>query len=269
MRKQQPIGIVDSGVGGLTVARVLLRRLPREKMVYLGDTANVPYGPKSVAELLQITKQNLSFLADQGVKLVIAACNTTSSVSLPILGSMYREIPVVGVVEPGARAAVRHTRNRRVGVIATEATVNSGAHLRQIQALDPAVQVFSQACPLFVPLVEKGQANSTQAREAARQYLRPLQEQGVDTLVLGCTHYPFLLGVLREVLGPGVSIVDPAEETINEVESLLERAGGLNDGPVREKGEHRYLATGPVESFSRVAGLMLEGFVPEVETVTV
>lgn len=269
MQTQQPIGIFDSGVGGLTVARVLFDNLPREQVIYLGDTANVPYGSKSVSELVRISEQILSFLVDQKVKLVVAACNTSSSISLPALGGYFNGVPVVGVIEPGARAAVQQTKSGRIGVIATEATVRSRSHQIAVQSIDPSVQVFSQACPLFVPLVESGEVSGSETKKVAAEYLRPIQDAGIDTLVLGCTHYPYLSDVLQQILGSEVTLVDPAGETIKEVIALLSRVGGFNNGPEREWSDHRYLATGPVESFYQVAPRLLEGYVPMVQTVSI
>jgi len=216
----QPIGVFDSGVGGLSVVRQILKQLPDESIVYFGDTARVPYGPRPSAEIIAFGDQILSFLLRFDVKVVVAACNTSTSVSLPVLRRKYH-LPLLGVVEPGVRAALQVTGNRRIGVLATAATVNSGSYNRGFQAYDPGVTVFAQACPQFVPLVESGKIDGPEIRAVVRQYLQPLQDAGVDTIVLGCTHYPFLAPVIRELAGEAVEVVDPAEETVKELAALL------------------------------------------------
>ncbi|KKM08990.1 glutamate racemase [Clostridiales bacterium PH28_bin88] len=251
-----PLGVFDSGVGGLTVAGEIFRQLPAEEIVYLGDTAHVPYGPRAVEELIGFADEIVDFLISQGAKAIVDACNTTSSVALEFLLSKY-DIPIIGVVEPGVKAALRHTVSGRVGVIATEATIMSAAHRRKVQQLEPAVQVYGQACPLFVPLVESGETNSGKVRQVAREYLAPLMDQGIDTLILGCTHYPFLVPVLKEVLGPDVNLVDPAWETVRQLGRLLEEKGltGRDKGTVSP--QHRFYVTGAVEPFREVGQRLL------------
>lgn len=258
MDEIQPIGIFDSGVGGLTVVRFLFRELPEERIIYFGDTAHLPYGSRTPEELIAFGEEIVSFLLQFGVKAVVAACNTSSSVSLPHLQKKF-PIPILGVLEPGVRAAIRVTRNKRVGVIATAATVNSGAYLRAFERQGPEVKVFAKACPLFVPLVETGRTESPEARDAANEYLAPLKEAGIDTLVLGCTHYPFLAKVIGEVLGPEVKLVDPAEETVRELAMLLNKGaekgscsrpgkrGGGNGVPA--SNGHLFFTSGSATSF--------------------
>ncbi len=249
-----PIGIFDSGVGGLTVVKHVLVSLPGVPVLYFGDTAHVPYGGRAPEEIISFGDQIVSFLLGLGAGIIVAACNTSSSISLPVLRRKYN-VPFLGVVEPGVRAALRVTRSLRIGVLATAATVQSGAYLRCFRALNPEARVFLQACPLFVPFVEAGMLTGPEVREAARSYLAPLLEAGVDTIILGCTHYPFLMPVLAEIAGPEVFLVDPAEETVRELVGLYaELAGGL---PPPSRARHRFFASGPVDSFYTVGRLLL------------
>ncbi len=227
--RERPIGIFDSGLGGLTVLKALMDRLPAEHTVYLGDTARLPYGTKSPDTVMRYSLQNTSFLAGQGVKLLVVACNTASATSLPVLVRRYR-VPVVGVIEPGARAAVGKTRNGRIGVIGTSATVGSRAYDKAIARLAPEARVVSRACPLFVPLAEEGWTDNDVARLTAGVYLEPLAGEGIDTLLLGCTHYPLLRGVIGEAAGAGVELIDSAQETAEEVARLLSSTGLAREG---------------------------------------
>lgn len=260
MEEVQPIGIFDSGVGGLTVVRFIFKKLPGERIVYFGDTAHLPYGSRTPEELIAFGEGIVSFLLQFRVKAIVAACNTSSSVSLPYLKKKF-QVPLLGVLEPGVRAALSVTRNKRVGVIATAATVNSGAYPRAFAKEDPDVKVFVQACPLFVPLVEAGLVDSQEARDAAREYLTPLKEEGIDTLVLGCTHYPFLAPVITEVLGEEVRLVDPAEETVKELAALLGRGGekGAESASGSSDG-HLFFTSGPAASFYSVGKRFLGEF---------
>lgn len=247
------IGVFDSGVGGLTVFKELLELLPDEQLVYLGDTARVPYGTKSPRTVLRYALEAAGFLVGQQVKMLVVACNTASSVALPALEEQF-SLPVVGVIEPGARRAVQLTRNRRVGVIGTEGTVKSGAYTRAIQALAPDIEVFAAPCPLFVPLAEEGWAEHAVARLAAAEYLAPLAAQGIDTLVLGCTHYPLLKNTLRAVLGEGVELVDSAEETARTVAALLRERDLTRRG---RPAAPRFFVTDVPTRFERVGGAFL------------
>jgi glutamate racemase len=216
----QPLGMFDSGIGGLTVLDAIARRLPAERIVYFGDTARLPYGTKSRETVTRFSREIVGFLMTKKPKLIVVACNTASAYSLPVIRKMV-DVPVIGVVEPGAGAALRATRNNRIGVIGTRATIDSGAYLEAIQTRKAGAKVFSKACPLFVPLIEEGWIESPITLEVARQYLDPLTACGIDTLILGCTHYPLLKGVLEKVVEPGVVMVDSAEETAKEVEQVL------------------------------------------------
>jgi glutamate racemase len=218
----RPIGVFDSGVGGLTVLRALRARFPDESMVYLGDTARVPYGTKSAEVVTRYSLRNAAFLTAQDVKLLVVACNTASSVAIPALRASL-EIPVVGVIEPGARAAARVSRSGKVGVVGTPGTIASGAYQRALTAERPDLRIQVQACPLFVPLAEEGWVQGEVPRLVAREYLAPMRQAGIDTLVLGCTHYPLLRGVVTEALGPEVTLVDSADATADEVDALLAR----------------------------------------------
>jgi glutamate racemase len=224
MRGEEAIGVFDSGVGGLTVVHALLGALPHEHLVYLGDTGRHPYGTKSAETVARYSLENAAFLAARGIKLLVVACNTASSVALEALEQRAR-VPVVGVIAPGARAAVARTRSRRVGVIGTEGTIASGAYTRALRALEPALEIYTRPCPLFVPLAEEGWVEGAIPRAVAEAYLGSLHESGIDTLVLGCTHYPLLKPVIAEVMGERVALIDSAEETAREVSAVLARHG--------------------------------------------
>jgi glutamate racemase len=245
------VGVFDSGVGGLTVVSALRRRLPRESILYLGDTARLPYGSKSPETVTRYTQTNIDFLLRRGVKAVVVACNTASALALP---QLHPEVPTWGVIEPGARQAAAVSRGR-VGVIATEATVRSDAYPRALRGLRNDLAIFSQACPLFVPLVEEGWHDDPVTEEVAARYLRPLLAAGIDTLVLGCTHYPLLVPVLQRMAGPDVTLVDSAEAVAEVV------AAGLAAQHI-EAGEHppasHLCVTDAGESFRRLAGLILK-----------
>jgi glutamate racemase len=218
--KNGAIGVFDSGIGGLTVMKELLERLPGESFIYFGDTARVPYGTKSADTVLKFSRENVAFLMEQGVKLVVVACNTASAEALPTLQE-ETEVPVIGVIQPGIQAALDATGVSRIGVIGTMATIRSNAYQAGIKRLAPETQVFARACPLFVPLAEEGWVDGEVAELVARRYLSDFHGEGVDTLVLGCTHYPLLRGVIGRVMGPGVKLVDSAVETARQVEEML------------------------------------------------
>lgn len=247
-----PIGVFDSGVGGLTVAAALRRRLPGESIVYLGDTARLPYGSKSPETVTQYTRKNVDFLLGRGVKAVVVACNTASALALPHLEP---RVPTWGVIGPGARRAAAATRGR-VGVIATQSTVRSDAYGKALRALRPGVEVTSRACPLFVPLVEEGWLDDPVTEEVARRYLGPLLAGGVDTLVLGCTHYPLLRPLLARVAGPGVTLVDSAETVAEEVAAGLAAAGLA--APPGAAADHRLYLTDTSEGFAELARRILD-----------
>jgi glutamate racemase len=243
------IGVFDSGVGGLTVVSALRRRLPGESILYLGDTARLPYGSKSPETVTRYTRRNIEFLTERGVKAVVVACNTASALALPHLEP---HVPTWGVIEPGARKAAAVSRGR-VGVIATEATVRSDAYPRALRALRPELEILSQACPLFVPLVEEGWHDDPVTEEVAGRYLRPLLNAGIDTLVLGCTHYPLLKPVLQRVAGPDVILVDSAEVVAEMVAEGIE-AGGL---AATHPPEHHFCVTDAGAGFRKLASRIL------------
>ncbi len=242
-----PIGVFDSGVGGLTVVSALTRRLPAESILYLGDTARLPYGDKSPATVRRYTRRNVDFLRARGVKAVVVACNTASALALDDLDA---GLAIWGVVEPGAAAAVAATRGR-VGVIATESTIRSDAYGRAIRRLAPSIEITSRACPLFVPLVEEGWFDDAISRQIAERYLAPLLDAAIDTLVLGCTHYPLLKPVLGQVAGGDVGLVDSAETVALDVARQLD-ALGLAAAPGTEPSHH-FCVTDSGEHFARVA----------------
>jgi glutamate racemase len=254
----RPIGVFDSGMGGLTVLRALAAKLPDERFVYLGDTARLPYGTKSAETVQAYALQATRLLLDQGVKMLVIACNTASAVALSLLQEACAPIPVIGVIEPGARAGVAATRNRRIVVIATEGTVKGGAYARAIHRLMSGVEVVQQPCQVFVALAEEGWTGSPATREAARHYLAPLFDTPAapDTLVLGCTHFPVLAAAIKEVVGAGVALVDSAETTAQAVaEALGER--GLASEAGASGSAVRFFATDSPERFARVGAIFL------------
>jgi glutamate racemase len=242
------IGIFDSGVGGLTVVHALLEALPAEHLVYLGDTGRHPYGTKSAEAVTRYSVENAEFLVARGVKLLVVACNSASAVALDTLTARHA-VPVVGVIEPGATAALARTRTGRVGVIGTDATIASGAYSRALRAHRPTVEVYTRACPLLVPLAEEGWTDGPVTRAVADTYLASLRTSGIDTLVLGCTHYPLLKPVIAEVMGGGVTLVDSAEETARAVAAVLaERGLARRGGP----GATSFFVTDVPDRFVRI-----------------
>jgi glutamate racemase len=218
--RTRPIGVFDSGIGGLTVLRALIQALPGEDFIYLGDTARLPYGTKSNEVILRYSRENSEFLLAKGIKMLVVACNTSSAVALAEI-SRLTVVPVVGVIEPGAAAAVNASRSGKIGVIGTEATIASGAYTRAIQALRPRAEIYTRACPLLVPLVEEGWTENEIAERTVAFYLESLKQSGIDTLLLGCTHYPLLRGLFERVLGPRVRLVDSAGATAAAVSKQL------------------------------------------------
>jgi glutamate racemase len=237
---ESAIGVFDSGIGGLTVLQRIMEALPKENTVYLGDTARAPYGTKSVETVLRYSFENSGFLVEKGVKIVVVACNTSTAIALrPLKDSL--SVPVVGVIEPGVRKAIETTKNKKVGVIGTEATIQSGAYT--------AVEVYSRAGPLFVPLVEEGWTDNAVVEMTVQVYLSSLKQSGIDTLILGCTHYPLLKKAIRKFMGSAVRLVDSAEETAEEVESLLKK-GTL--AKKSGKGIHSFFVTDAPDRFIKV-----------------
>jgi len=247
---RQAIAVLDSGVGGLTVAREIMRQLPKEEIIYFGDTARAPYGPRTSSEVLDFTRQIVRFLLYYDPKMFVIACNTATAAALPYIREMVG-VPVVGVIHPGARAAIKHSHTHRVGIIGTEGTIKSKAYEKALKEISPNMEVVSLACPSFVPIVEKGLYQSEEARATVRQTLQPLMETPMDCLILGCTHYPYLSGYISEVMGPSVKLISSAEETAREVSAILHE-GGLqtkrNGAP-----EHRFYCSGETPLFRRIA----------------
>jgi glutamate racemase len=259
-----PLGVFDSGIGGLTVAHALFERLPQESVIYFGDTARVPYGPKSPETVRRYSAEILAHLLHRGVKAVVVACNTSTAHALESLREQS-PVPVLGVIEPGARAAVAATRGGAIGVIGTAGTIASGAYERAIKALRPNARVVSQACPLFVPLVEEGWFDHPATELVAREYLRPLEAAGVDVLVLGCTHYPLLKPLLGRVLGASVRLIDSAEETATTVQSELTARELLADGSHRPT--HTFVVSDDEPHFRKVGARFLGERLRRVEVV--
>jgi len=264
--RESPIAVFDSGVGGLTVFRALRRRLPEEPLVYFGDTAHVPYGTKSPDTVRRLTRAHLKFLGGRGVKCAVIACNTASAVALDALSGALR-FPLIGVIDPGVRQALERTRNGRIGVLGTSTTIRSGAYQRRIARMDRRARVFAAACPLFVPLVEEGWAGHPVALRIAAAYLAPLRRARVDTVILGCTHYPLLAPVLRRVLGSRVTLVDSAEAVAGETERVLARLGLLRNRGRR--GRETFYLTDTGGQFPQVARRFLGKPVTRLVGVTV
>jgi glutamate racemase len=257
-----PIGIFDSGVGGLTVARAILDQLPNESTLYIGDTARGPYGPRPLAEVREFALETMDFLVSQGVKAIVIACNTASAAMLRDARERY-SIPVIEVIQPAVRRAVAATRSGNVGVIGTRATIDSKAYVDAFAAA-PQLNITSIACPLFVEFVERGETSGTEITKIAREYLAPVMEAKVDTLVLGCTHYPLLTGVISYVMGEGVTLVSSAEETAKDLYRTL-----VENGLLREQSAtpatHKFLATGDAKAFETLARRFLGPEVTKVE----
>lgn len=259
------IGIFDSGVGGLTVLKEIIKVLPQEDTIYLGDTARVPYGTKSPETVIRYSRQITSFLVSRDIKMLVVACNTASAVALTALKKEF-SIPIVGVIDPGASRAVAATRSGKIGVIGTAATIKSSAYAKAIKRINPEIEVVTCACPLFVPLAEEGWVDNEVARLTAGSYLQGLKEAGVDTLVLGCTHYPILKKVIAEVMGEGVTLVDSAEETARTVAGILTAKKLLR--PSTEKGNHHFYVTDVPAGFIRVGNRFLGGRLGDVYQVS-
>lgn len=248
---QQAIAVLDSGVGGLTVIGEIMRQLPKENILYFGDTARAPYGPRSPSEVLYFTKQIVDFLLLYRPKMIVLACNTATAAALePIRSSI--NVPVVGVIEPGARAAIKCSRSRTVGVIGTEGTIRSGAYVQALEDISPGIQVVSLACPGFVPLVEQGRYKSEEARNIVSDTLTPIaRHEWMDCLILGCTHYPFLSEYISDAVGPTVKLINSADETAQEISAIL-YAGGIQNRS-SGKAKHRFFCSGDPVMFRTIA----------------
>jgi len=263
-RNRAPIGVFDSGIGGLTVARAIYERLPGESTIYFGDTARVPYGPKSPETVRRYSLEILHWLLGQGVKAVVVACNTSTAHALDALRAAS-PVPVVGVIQPGARAAVKASRGGPIGVIGTVGTIASNAYARAIHARAPDARVEQLACPLFVPLIEEGWFDRTATALIAEEYLVPLREAGIDSLVLGCTHYPLIKPLLQRVMGPGVVLIDSAQETAMELSRVLERAGLA--APADRAAKHRFTVSDDEARVRQVGSRFIGERLDSVEVV--
>lgn len=252
---QQAIAILDSGVGGLTVVKEVMRQLPREKIIYFGDTARTPYGPRSSDEVRKFTEQIVDYLIKFNPKMIVIACNTATAAALDYISEKV-SIPVIGVIHPGARAAITATKTGHVGVIGTVGTIGSGAYTEALKELSPHVTVYSEACPLFVPLVEQGLYRSSETRSVVQESLVSMRSAPIDCLILGCTHYPFLTDTIQTVMGDKVKLISSAEETAREISTILYDKGKLarrDESPV-----HQFFCSGDVEIFKSIANEWLK-----------
>ena len=251
-----PVGVFDSGVGGLTVAREIMRQLPNENLVYFGDTARVPYGSKSRDNIIRYSRQIIHFLKTKGVKAIVIACNTASALALDVVRE-ESDIPIIGVVEPGARAALQITQTKKIGVIGTEATVQSAMYGKIIKGLDPTVSVIGKACPLFVPLVEEGFAKHKVTEEIIDYYLASMKESDIDSLILGCTHYPLLRSRIRAYLGDKIQLVNPAYDTAMDLKYILKESGMENAGKEGEHATYSFYVSDAADKFKQFANSIL------------
>lgn len=269
LSKDAPIGVFDSGVGGLTVVREIMRQIPNEKIIYFGDTARVPYGNKSQDTVTRFSEQIVRFLKTFHVKTIVVACNTASAYAMDAL-EQDCDIPIIGVVKPGARMAAEVTRNGRIGVIATEATIGSRIYTQYIEELNRNVTIYGKACPLFVPLVEEGLLEDPVTDEIARRYLTELIDIDIDTLILGCTHYPLIRSTLGKIMGPNVTLVNPAYETAQELRRMLGRLGLLNDEPPK-LGSNRYqfYVSDKAEKFMTFANSIIKYGILSAKTINI
>lgn len=259
-----PIGIFDSGVGGITVLQEVMRQLPEEDVIYLADTARIPYGGRPPEEIIKINEEIIPFLIDQGAKLIIMACGTSSSIAYPLLKDKYK-VHLIGLIEPGAKAAATATRSGIIGVIATVGTVNSHSFQKAIKNLRPEVTVLEQACPLFVPLIEGGFLEAEETKRVAKEYLKPLLKEKIDTLILGCTHYPHLTKILKERTGPEVTFINPAEQAVAEAKNLMLKAGSLKSKLT--PATYEFLVTGSPLQFQELGSRLLGKPIKHVKSV--
>ncbi|MDF2942956.1 MAG: murI [Herbinix sp.] len=266
MSSKAPIGVFDSGVGGLTVVKEIMRQIPGESIIYFGDTARLPYGSKSKETIITYTRQIVRFLMGKNVKAIVIACNTASAFALETVKAEL-DIPVIGVVKPGAKAAAESTKNGRIGVIGTEGTIRSGIYNEFLSETNPQVQVFGKACPLFVPLVEEGLIDDPITMEMIRRYTSELIEKDIDTLVLGCTHYPLLRKTIRKIVGDKIELVNPAYETAITLKEVLTEAGLENDDNL--KTDHKFYVSDGAEKFKYFANSILPCEVVETKDVNI
>lgn len=270
MDKNAPIGVFDSGVGGLTVAREIMRQMPEERIVYFGDTARLPYGSKSKDTVIHYSEQIIRFLRTKEVKAIVIACNTASSFALEAVRRM-EDIPIIGVINAGARAAVSATKNGKIGVIGTEGTINSGTYAEVLAEMKPGVEVFGKACPLFVPLVEEGLLHDSVTDEIASRYLSVLKGKYIDTLVLGCTHYPLLRTTLGRVMGGDVMLINPAYETAVQLKTLLKSMEMNCDGgqELNQEEKYQFFVSDMAEKFRSFATSILPDEVRETVQINI
>ena len=267
--RNAPVGVFDSGVGGLTVAREIMRQLPGERIIYFGDTARVPYGSKSKDTIVRYSRQIIRFLCTKGVKAIVIACNTASAYALEAV-SAESDIPIIGVIDAGARTAVSATRNGKIGVIGTEGTIGSGIYTEVRKKLRPDIEVVGKPCPLFVPLVEEGLLHDSVTDEIASRYLSVLKGKYIDTLVLGCTHYPLLRSTLQRLMGDEVTLVNPAYETALELRELLEKKGLSRGAAAPEDGEkYQFYVSDLAEKFTDFATSILPEEVKETKKINI
>jgi glutamate racemase len=252
---QQAIAILDSGVGGLTVVKEVMRQLPQEQIIYFGDSARSPYGPRPADEVKLFTRQIVDYLIEFHPKMIVIACNTATAVALEEIRQRV-SIPVVGVISPGARAAIKMTRTGSIGVIGTDGTIRSGAYEETLKTISPTIQVHSQSCPLLAPMVEKGIFDGKEALQVIESSLLPLLDKSMDCLILGCTHYPYLTDVIGKVMGPEVSLINSAEETAREVSAILQHQNQLATGKFRP--EHRFFCSGDPVLFKQITDIWLK-----------
>lgn len=267
-RKAAPVGVFDSGVGGLTVAREISRQLPNENIVYFGDTARVPYGSKSQNTIIRFSEQIIRFLQQKEVKAIVIACNTASALALDAVRDEF-DIPIMGVVIPGARAAVAATKNRKVGIIGTDATVQSGMYTKVIHQMAPDVEVIEKACPLFVPLVEEGFKEHAVTGEIIEYYLESMKNTDIDAMILGCTHYPLLRSRIRAYMGEKIQIVNPAYETAMDLRALLHEQNMENDGETVRHSRYSFYVSDAAEKFRKFANTVMPFDVPTTNVVNI
>lgn len=263
---KRPIGVFDSGLGGLTVLKEINKYLPNENTIYFGDTARVPYGPRSKETIIKYTFQAINFLNTKDVKAIVIACNTATARALVEAKEKY-DLPIIGVVEAGARTAVYSTKNKKVGIIGTTGTINSKAYNKAIKSIDSKIKVIGKACPIFVPLVEEGWANKEISSMAAHMYLDSLVEKGIDSLILGCTHYPILKRTIGEAVGEDIKLINPARETALDLKGILEKRNIINTS--EEKGNCIYYVSDINDQFSKVAGEFLKRKITNLEKIEI
>lgn len=267
-KRTAPIGVFDSGVGGLTVVREIIRQLPDENIVYFGDTARVPYGSKSKNTIIRFSEQIIRFLKTKQVKAIVIACNTASALALDAVRDEF-DVPILGVVIPGARAAVDATTNGKVGVVGTEATVQSGMYTKVIQEMNPEIEVIEKACPLFVPLVEEGFKEHHVTQEVIDYYLDSMKKTEIDAMILGCTHYPLLRSKIRAYMGEKIQIVNPAYETAMDLRKLLKEMDMENGGTVTAASRYEFFVSDAAEKFRKFANTVMPFDVPETNVVNI